>query len=235
MIMRAENIHKSFGPLHVLKGVDLTVEEAEILSIVGMSGSGKTSFLQILGTLDRPDEGRVIFREQDLSGLSAKNLAHMRNTHFGFIFQFHFLLQEFTALENVAMPAFIAGTSKKDALSEAKRLLDYMGLSERLEHKPTALSGGEQQRVAIARALINRPAIIFADEPTGNLDSQTSGEIQRLFLQLNADMGQTFVIVTHQKDVASISHRSVTISDGIITDDRRISAASRTSTPDTSP
>ncbi len=216
MILTARDIHKSFGSLHVLKGVDISVSDAEILSIVGKSGSGKTSLLQILGTLDQADQGSLSFEDQDISSFSRKRLADFRNRHFGFIFQFHYLLNEFTALENVAMPAWIGQTEKKAALSRSKELLDYLGLAERLDHKPTQLSGGEQQRVAIARALINEPKIIFADEPTGNLDSQTSEEIQDLFIKLNKELGQSFVIVTHQSEMAKISHRTVTMLDGII-------------------
>ena len=216
MILVAKDIHKKFGHLHVLKGVNLAIQDGEILSIVGKSGSGKTSLLQILGTLDQANEGSVHFKDQAISSFSAAKLAKFRNQHFGFIFQFHYLLDEFTALENVAMPAFIAKIDKKQSLDRARELLSYMGLEDRLQHKPNQLSGGEQQRVAIARALINEPQIIFADEPTGNLDTQTSDEIKELFLKLNSEMGQTFVVVTHQKDMAAISHRSVEMVDGLI-------------------
>ncbi|MCB9284551.1 MAG: ABC transporter ATP-binding protein [Lewinellaceae bacterium] len=213
-MITANNIHKSFGDLHVLKGVDLTVQKGEIISIVGKSGAGKSTLLHILGTLDKADEGNLIINDTDVSQLGGKKLADFRNAHIGFVFQFHHLLPEFTALENVCIPAFIRRTPEQEAMRRAKELLDYLGLSDRLQHKPTQLSGGEQQRVAVARALVNGPGVVFADEPSGNLDSQSSQELHQLLFQLRKDMNQTFVIVTHNKELAEMSDRTLTMIDG---------------------
>ena len=213
-MIKATDIHKSYGDLHVLKGIDLHVMAGEIVSIVGKSGVGKSTLLHILGTLDQPDRGSLIIKDEEVFGLSAKKLAAFRNRNIGFIFQFHHLLPEFTALENVCIPAFIAGTEEADARRRAKELLDYLGLSERLQHKPGQLSGGEQQRVAVARALINRPAIIFADEPSGNLDSTSSQELHRFLFNLRDDFQQSFIIVTHNEDLAGMSDRALEMVDG---------------------
>lgn len=215
-MLRAENIHKKYGDLEILKGVDLHVAQGEIMSIVGKSGTGKSTLLHILGTLDNPDAGTVVIDGQNTKLLKARQLAAFRNQKIGFIFQFHHLLAEFTALENVCIPAFINGVSKSNAEKRAKNLLDYLGLKERMEHKPSQLSGGEQQRVAIARALVNDPKIVFADEPSGNLDNQTSDELHRLFSSLRDDLGHTFVIVTHNLDLANLSDRKLTMADGIL-------------------
>jgi lipoprotein-releasing system ATP-binding protein len=212
----AEGIHKSFGKLNVLKGIDLSVKEKEIVSIVGSSGAGKSTLLHILGTLDKPDSGQVIFDNKPVSGLSDDDLAIFRNKRIGFIFQFHHLLPEFTALENVCIPAFIGGASRKEAEKKAKELLDLMNLSDRLTHKPSALSGGEQQRVAVARSLINDPGIVFADEPSGNLDSTAAKELHELFFRLREQIGQTFVIVTHNLELAKMADRTITMKDGKI-------------------
>ena len=213
------NIHKSFGNLEVLKGIDLDIQKGEMVSIVGPSGAGKTTLLQIMGTLDRPNEGTLTIANTDVTRLSSSALSHFRNAHIGFIFQFHQLLPEFTALENVMMPALIAGTSKRVARERAIQLLAYMGLEDRAEHKPAALSGGEKQRVAAARALMNEPDIIFADEPTGSLDSKNRAELQELFFQLRRDLGQTFVIVTHDETFAQQCDRCIHMVDGRISDD----------------
>ena len=213
------NIHKSFGNLEVLKGIDLDIQKGEMVSIVGPSGAGKTTLLQIMGTLDRPNEGTLTIANTDVTRLSSSALSHFRNAHIGFIFQFHQLLPEFTALENVMMPALIAGTSKRAARERATQLLAYMGLEDRAEHKPAALSGGEKQRVAAARALMNEPDIIFADEPTGSLDSKNRAELQELFFQLRRDLGQTFVIVTHDETFAQQCDRCIHMVDGRISDD----------------
>ena len=215
------NIHKSFGNLEVLKGIDLDIQQGEMVSIVGPSGAGKTTLLQIMGTLDRPNEGSLRIADTDVTRLSSSALAHFRNAHIGFIFQFHQLLPEFTALENVMMPALIASTSKRAAKERAEELLDYMGLADRAAHKPAALSGGEKQRVAAARALMNKPDIIFADEPTGSLDSKNRAELQELFFQLRRDLGQTFVIVTHDEAFAQQCDRCIHMMDGKISDDER--------------
>lgn len=215
-MLKAQSIHKSYGQLHILKGVDLEVAKGEIVTIVGASGAGKSSLLNILGTLDRPDSGKLYIDHQELSKLSNKNLSNFRNVRIGFIFQFHHLLSEFDALENVCIPAFIAGLSRGDAEKKATRLLQMLGLGHRIKHKPNELSGGEQQRVAVARALINNPALIFADEPSGNLDSTNARELHELFLQLRAEFNQTFVIVTHNEDLAALSDRKVTMKDGLI-------------------
>ena len=215
-MIKANNINKSYGQLHVLKGVDLHVEKGEIVSIVGKSGAGKTTLLHILGTLDSPDSGKLSISDKTVEGFSTKELAAFRNQKIGFVFQFHHLLPEFTALENVCMPGFIAKREQSEVEAKAKELLEYLGLKERMAHKPNQLSGGEQQRVAIARALINNPAVVFADEPTGNLDSNTSDELHQLLFQLRKDFNQTFVIVTHNEELAKMSDRILEMEDGRI-------------------
>lgn len=216
MLIRAEQIKKSFGNLQVLKGIDLQIPEGEIHSVVGASGAGKTTLLQILGTLSKPDSGKIFFHEKDVSTFSQKELAGFRNKEIGFVFQFHHLLPEFTALENVCIPAFIAGDQRMDAEKKAAELLDYLGLKERTGHKPSQLSGGEKQRVAVARALINRPSVIMADEPSGNLDSANRDELHELLFKLRDEMGQTFIIVTHDDHFAERSNKIIHIKDGII-------------------
>lgn len=218
-MIHAKNIHKYYDQLHVLKGVDLHIKKGEIVSIVGASGAGKTTLLQILGTLDKPsvDSGtELLINGQEVLELNDKGLSKFRNLHLGFIFQFHQLLPEFTALENVCIPAFIANKSKTETEVEAKRLLEYLGLSHRMSHKPSELSGGEQQRVAVARALINKPAIIFADEPSGNLDTASAENLHQLFFKLRDEFGQTFVIVTHNEDLANMADRKLVMVDGLI-------------------
>ena len=215
-MLKATNIQKSYDKLHVLKGVDFSVEKGEIVSIVGKSGAGKSTLLHIIGTLDKPDMGSVLYNGKEISALNAKDLASFRNQHIGFIFQFHHLLPEFTALENVCIPGFILKTPEHQVKKKARELLDYLGLSERLNHKPSQLSGGEQQRVAVARALINNPGIIFADEPSGNLDSASSKELHQLLFQLRDDFQQTFVIVTHNEELAGMSDRKVEMQDGLL-------------------
>lgn len=215
-MIQLQNITKSYGTLTVLHDISLTIPEGEIMTIVGPSGAGKTTLLQIAGSLDRPDLGAVLFDGTDIFRLKDKRLSEFRNLNIGFVFQFHQLLPEFSALENVAMPALIAGKSKKEAFTEAKRLLADLGLAERVDHKPTELSGGERQRAAIARALINCPRVVFADEPTGSLDSQNRKEIQNIIAALRESLRQTFVIVTHDPEMASISDRIVTMADGRI-------------------
>jgi lipoprotein-releasing system ATP-binding protein len=215
-MIQATNIHKSYGELRVLRGVDLSIQKGEIVSIVGKSGAGKSTLLHILGTLDQADEGKVVFDGVDISALKTNELAKFRNTRIGFVFQFHHLLPEFTAVENVCIPAFINGTPEAEAQVRAKELLDYLGLSARLTHKPTQMSGGEQQRVAVARALMNKPAVIFADEPTGNLDSASSQELHQLIFQLRKDLNQTFLIVTHNMELAAMSDRIVEMQDGLL-------------------
>ncbi|MFZ2897466.1 MAG: ABC transporter ATP-binding protein [Saprospiraceae bacterium] len=219
-MIQASNIHKRFGDLHVLKGVNLTVRKGEIISIVGKSGAGKSTLLHILGTLDQADSGQLVIDGKEVSELSGNKLAAFRNEHIGFVFQFHHLLPEFTALENVCIPAYIRHTPESEAVERAKKLLDYLGLSGRLTHKPNQLSGGEQQRVAVARALVNRPSVVFADEPSGNLDSHSSQELHQLLFQLRKDMNQTFVIVTHNKELADMSDRKLTMVDGLLINDR---------------
>ncbi len=216
----ATNIQKFYGKLQVLKGVDLHIKKGEIVSIVGPSGAGKTTLLQILGTLDSQSnkaESRLVINGKELNGLSEKELARFRNEHIGFIFQFHQLLPEFTALENVCIPAYIKKTSREDAEKKAKELLDFLGLAKRYDHRPTELSGGEQQRVAVARALVNGPSIIYADEPSGNLDSESADNLHRLFFELRDTYGQTFVIVTHNEELADMADRKLTMVDGLIT------------------
>jgi lipoprotein-releasing system ATP-binding protein len=215
-MLKATAIHKSYGQLQILKGVDFEVEKGEIVTIVGASGAGKSTLLNILGTLDKPDSGRLFINDIELNKLSNKSLSDFRNRKIGFIFQFHHLLAEFDALENVCIPAFIAGVSKADAEKRATELLELLGLGQRLHHKPNALSGGEQQRVAVARALINEPSMIFADEPSGNLDSANARELHELFVKLRNEFNQTFVIVTHNEDLANISDRKVLMVDGLI-------------------
>ena len=213
-MIQAKGIEKSFGTLKVLKGIDFSAERAEVVSIMGASGAGKSTFLQILGSLSSPDAGSLIIDGVDVTHLKGKALAEFRNKKVGFVFQFHHLLPEFTAWENVMLPALIAGRSRKDAKIEAERLLADMGLYDRLNHKPSELSGGEQQRVAIARALINNPSVLFADEPSGNLDSKTKEEIHSLFFQLREKYGQTIIIVTHDPDLAKMCDRSLYMIDG---------------------
>ncbi|MEM0992708.1 MAG: ABC transporter ATP-binding protein [Bacteroidota bacterium] len=212
----AEGIKKSYGDLQVLKGVDLEIAAGEIISIVGKSGAGKSTLLHILGTLDAADTGELRINDTKVSGLTNKKLADFRNKNIGFVFQFHHLLPEFTALENVCMPAYIQKKSEQAVIQRAKELLDYLGLSARLTHKPTQLSGGEQQRVAVARALMNQPAVVFADEPSGNLDSASSQELHQLLFDLRKDFKQTFVIVTHNEELANMSDRKLEMQDGVL-------------------
>ncbi|MCB9080439.1 MAG: ABC transporter ATP-binding protein [Lewinellaceae bacterium] len=213
-MIKATAIHKSYGTLEVLRGVDLHIQQGEIVTIVGKSGAGKSTLLHILGTLDRPDQGQVWIQDEEVFRLSTKKLAAFRNQQIGFVFQFHHLLPEFTALENVCIPGFIAKKPEAQVQKRASELLDYLGLAERLQHKPHQLSGGEQQRVAVARALINQPAVIFADEPSGNLDSVSSRELHQLLFQLRQDFQQTFVIVTHNLELADMSDRCLEMVDG---------------------
>lgn len=211
-----KGITKSFGSLQVLKGIDLHIDKGEVVSIVGPSGAGKTTLLQIIGTLDKPDSGQIIIDGTDVSSLSRNKLAEFRNLHIGFVFQFHQLLPEFTALENIMIPAFIAGKSRGEAKKQAKELLDFMGLADRAGHKPNELSGGEKQRVAVARALVNNPAVILADEPSGSLDSKNKEELHQLFFNLRDKFGQTFVIVTHDESLARITDRTISMRDGLL-------------------
>ena len=216
-MIQARNIHKFFEQLHVLKGVNMTIDKGEIVSIVGASGAGKTTLLQILGTLDQASKSKnssIVINNINIGTLNEKQLAKFRNEHLGFIFQFHQLLPEFTALENVCLPAFIKGTDQKIATKKAKELLDFLGLSERLHHKPNELSGGEQQRVAVARALINDPLLVLADEPSGNLDSVSAAQLHQLFFKLRDAFGYTFVIVTHNDELALMADRKIAIIDG---------------------
>ena len=214
MVLKASNIQKSFGRLPILKGVQLEVARGEIVSIVGKSGAGKSTLLHIIGTLDNADTGEIHINDTDIRRLNNRQLAAFRNRHIGFVFQFHHLLPEFTALENVCMPGYIGNSDAASLEKRARELLDYLGLSQRIQHKPPELSGGEQQRVAVARALINQPDIIFADEPTGNLDSAASQDMHRLIRRLRDELGQTFVIVTHNKELADLSDRCLEMQDG---------------------
>ncbi len=215
-MIRAENIHKAYGSLEVLGGISLEIKKAEIVSVVGASGAGKSTLLHILGTLDKADQGTVSINGQAIANMNEKKLSAFRNKEIGFVFQFHHLLPEFTALENICIPAYIAGDSKKEAIEKAQKLINLLGLSARMDHKPAALSGGEQQRVAVARALVNNPAVVLADEPSGNLDSNNSVELHKLFLSLRNELEQTFVIVTHNKELAEMADRQMRIKDGII-------------------
>ena len=212
----AKGIHKSYGKLHVLKGIDLEVKKAEVVSIVGTSGAGKTTLLHILGTLDRADQGSLEINDTKIHTLKDRELSRFRNKQIGFVFQFHYLLPEFTALENVCIPGFIAKTPEKDVRKRAEELLVLLGLKERLEHKPSELSGGEQQRVAVARALINSPSVVFADEPSGNLDSANARDLHNLFFHLRDTLSQTFVIATHNEELATMADRKITMKDGLI-------------------
>lgn len=224
-MIKASNIQKFYGELQVLKGVDLHIKKGEIVSIVGASGAGKTTLLQILGTLDtqtNKSDSKLVINDMEVTKFSDKELAKFRNEHIGFIFQFHQLLPEFTAIENVCIPAFIKKTSRTEAEKRAKELLDFLGLKERYDHKPNELSGGEQQRVAVARALINNPSVIFADEPSGNLDSESADNLHRLFFELRDQFGQTFVIVTHNEELADMADRKLTMVDGIITTPKKL-------------
>lgn len=215
-MLKAVNITRKYGQLEVLKGVDIEIKKGEMVSIVGSSGAGKSTLLHILGTLDKPDSGSIWLKDQSIDQLKGEKLAAFRNLHIGFVFQFHHLLPEFSALENVCVPGWIAGTAKKDVKNRALELLSMLGLSDRAEHKPNQLSGGEQQRVAVARALINQPDIIFADEPTGNLDSTNAKELHKLFGTLRDQFHQTFLIVTHNEELAALSDRTLYMRDGVI-------------------
>lgn len=215
-MISAQGIQRNYGSLQVLKGVDLVIERGEVVSVVGSSGAGKSTLLHILGTLDRPDKGQLIFDGKDVFQMKSAQLAAFRNSHIGFIFQFHNLLPEFTALENVCIPAFIGKRDKQEAAQRAMELLSYLGLADRAEHKPAQLSGGEQQRVAVARALINQPDVVFADEPSGNLDSANARDLHDLFFRLRKEFGQAFVIVTHNEDLARMADRRLVMRDGRI-------------------
>lgn len=217
-MISASGIKKRYGALEVLKGIDLSIEQGEVVSIVGASGAGKTTLLQILGTLDSPDEGSLKLGKHEVSHLSASDLASFRNENIGFIFQFHQLLPEFTAIENVCIPGFIARRNQTDVKERATELLEMLGLGDRIHHKPSALSGGEQQRVAVARSLINNPSVVFADEPSGNLDSKNAEELHNLFFQLRDELNQTFVIVTHNEILADMADRKIRIHDGRVAD-----------------
>lgn len=215
-MIEAKNIHKSYGDLHVLKGVNLAIKQGEIISIVGASGAGKSTLLQIIGTLDSCDTGEVSINDTDTSKLKDKALSLFRNKNIGFVFQFHHLLPEFTALENVCIPAFINKTPKAEAEQKAMKLLTALGVADRAQHKPSELSGGEQQRVAVCRALINEPSVVLADEPSGNLDSESAKELHNLFFKLRDELNQTFVIVTHNEELANMADRKLTMKDGVI-------------------
>ena len=224
-MIEIKGVTKSFGSLQVLKGIDLCIEKGEIVSIVGPSGAGKTTLLQILGTLDKPDNGSVVVDGIETSTLSTNKLSEFRNTHLGFVFQFHQLLPEFTAIENIMIPAYIAGMKPKEARIRAEELLEFMGLSNRANHKPNELSGGEKQRVAVARALMNNPAVILADEPSGSLDSKNKEELHKLFFDLRDKFGQTFVIVTHDETLATLTDRTIHLKDGRIVGEGNESSA----------
>ena len=217
-MIKLHDISKRFGSLQVLKGIDLSINQGEIVSIVGPSGAGKTTLLQIIGTLDRADSGLVLFGGVDVSHYNEKQLSAFRNEHIGFVFQFHQLLPEFSAVENVMMPALIKGDSMADARRRAMEMLDFLGLTDRATHKPAELSGGEKQRVAVARALVNRPQVILADEPSGSLDTQNKAELRQLFFDLRRDLGQTFIIVTHDEELAATTDRTIRLRDGLIVD-----------------
>ena len=221
-MIQLHDIRKSFGTLEVLKGIDLTINQGEVVSIVGPSGAGKTTLLQIIGTLDRPDSGRVLFGGVDISVYKEKQLSAFRNRHIGFVFQFHQLLPEFTAVENVMMPALISGANMNDARSRAMEMLDYLHLTDRATHKPAELSGGEKQRVAVARALVNHPQVILADEPSGSLDTQNKEELHRLFFDLRDRLGQTFIIVTHDEQLAATTDRTIRLLDGRVVSAERL-------------
>lgn len=218
-MIEVRNIRKSFGSLEVLKGIDLDIRKGEVVSIVGPSGAGKTTLLQIMGTLDKPNSGSVVFDGVPVERLGRKGLSEFRNRRVGFVFQFHQLLPEFTALENVMIPAFIAHASVREAQGRARELLEFMGLSDRVAHKPNELSGGEKQRVAVARALVNRPSVVLADEPSGSLDSRNKAELHQLFFDLRDKLGQTFVIVTHDDSLAGLTDRTIHMRDGLIMDE----------------
>jgi lipoprotein-releasing system ATP-binding protein len=218
-MIKATGIIKSFGDLNVLKGINLNILEKEVVSIVGASGAGKTTLLQMIGTLDIPDSGTIYYNGSDVSRLKGRQLAAFRNKNIGFVFQFHQLLPEFTALENVCIPAFIAGKGKEEAEARAIEILGFLNLLDRIEHKPSELSGGEQQRVAVARALVNNPSVILADEPSGNLDTQNKNELHKLFFRLRDTFGQTIIIVTHDRQLAEMSDRILQIKDGLIVDE----------------
>lgn len=215
-VIEAKGIRKTYGKLTVLKGIDLTVQRGEVVSLVGRSGSGKSTLLHILGTLDKADAGSVSINGTSFVGMGDKNLSLFRNKHIGFVFQFHHLLPEFTALENVCIPAFLAGTSDKKAKADAQKWLERLGLGDRIHHKPSEMSGGEQQRVAVARALINQPDVVLADEPSGNLDTQNSRDLHQLFFDLRHETGQTFLIVTHNEELATLADRKIAMADGLI-------------------
>lgn len=215
-MIKASNIYKRYGKVEVLKGVDLTINKGEVACIVGASGAGKSTLLQIIGTLETADKGNIIIDSQDINALSQKSLASFRNKNIGFVFQFHHLLPEFTALENICIPAFIAGTPKRQATEKAMQLLEYLNLTDRKDHKPSMMSGGEQQRIAVARALINDPSVVLADEPSGNLDSTSAKELHQLFFNLRDKLGQTFVIVTHNPQLAEMADKTFTMEDGRI-------------------
>ena len=215
-MIKVESLQKSYGTLKVLKGINLEVADSSVVTIVGASGAGKSTLLHLIGTLDRPDGGRVLMDGTDLYKLSDKELAEFRNRNIGFVFQFHHLLPEFTAVENVALPAMIAGATKAEAMKRAGELLDYLKLSERATHKPSQLSGGEQQRVAVARALVNNPKLILADEPSGNLDTENARKLHQLFFDLRDRFGQTFIVVTHNTELAQMADRTITLQDGVI-------------------
>lgn len=215
-MLEAIDIHKSFGNLKVLKGINLRIEKGEIVSIVGASGAGKSTLLHIIGTIDKADSGMIRYHNTDISRYNENRISEFRNKNIGFVFQFHHLLPEFTSLENVCIPAFIAKSNKHETEKKAKKIMQHLGLSDRLDHKPSELSGGEQQRVAVARALINDPSVVLADEPSGNLDSEASRELHQLFFKLRDDLDQSFIIVTHNQELANMADRKLTIKDGII-------------------